>query len=256
MHFAVRILLLLLASPLLLLFVMAPFIALRSIGVASLGMLVGSFGVALACLALMSPSDKIPKQKLTGVPDDRDLPDGVIATRFWQGFFGNIPAAILIDTKQHDLLFIRCLGHRGPSGSPKPEVRLAHQDIKGVYEQIYHQRGIRIVNLHISTKKGRVRLDPSFENFAAIRTYFVNHYPMLSRVPLSNLALFPYFLIFAAMGGLFLGYQFGTSLGQSINPGDPTKHDEWSAAGAIFGPVVAILGCYGFAYLIDLSESD
>jgi hypothetical protein len=256
MHIVVRILLLLLALPLLFVFVMAPFIAVRSIGIASLGILVGSFGVALAGAAILTPDERIPNQELTGIPNDGELPEGIIATRFWQGFFGNKPAAILIDSTQHEFLFVGCLGNGGSTQKAIPEVRLAQRDIKGVCEQIFYVRGSRVVNLHIYTKQGRLRLDKRFQNYDQVRDYFVSNYPKTSKIPFVNLAIFPYFLIFAACAGLFLGYQFGTSIGQSIHPGSALASDEWGAAGAIFGPVVAILICYGFGHLVDSSNFD
>jgi hypothetical protein len=256
MHIIVRILLLLFALPFLIILVLAPFAATKSIGITSLGLLIGSFGVALAGVAIMTPSLGIPDEKLTGIPDDGDLPDGVIATRFWRGFFGNKPAAILIDSMQHDLLFIGCLDERATRASPRSQVRLVHQDVKSVYEHCYYERGFKVFNLYISTTKGFLRLDKSFQNYDRIRDYFVNNYPNTTSRPFGRVFMLPLILSLAGSAGVFLGYQFGSSIGQSIRPGNPTASDEWGAVGAIVGPMVAIVICIGISHLDLRSRLD
>ena len=149
MHILVRVLLILLSLPLLLFIVMAPLAAFKNIGVFATFILFGSVGVILASMAILTPRDKVPDQTLTGIPDDSDLPKGGIATRFWQGLFGNIPAAIVIDTNQHNILFVSCLGHHGSTGSRKPHVLLGKKDIDGVYEIISRSKsGFQEVSLH------------------------------------------------------------------------------------------------------------
>jgi hypothetical protein len=256
MHIIVRILLLLFALPFLIILVLAPFAATKSIGITSLGLLIGSFGVALAGVAIMTPSLRIPDQKLTGIPDDEDLPEGVIATRFWRGFFGNKPAAILIDSMQHDLLFIGCLGERATKASPRSQVRLVHQDIKSVYEHIYEDDETQVFNLYVSTTMGFIRLDKTFQNYDRIRDYFVSNYPNTTSRPFGRVSLLPLIMAIAGSAGVYFGYQFGESIGQSIQPGNPAASDQWGAVGAIVGPVVAIVICIGISHLDLRSRLD
>ena len=127
---------------------------------------------------------------------------------------------------------------------------------KSVYEHFYYERGFKVFNLYISTTKGFLRLDQSFQNYDRIRDYFVNNYPNTTSRPFGRVFMLPLILSLAGSAGIFLGYQFGSSIGQSIRPGNPTASDEWGAVGAIVGPMVAIVICIGISHLDLRSRLD
>lgn len=135
-----RILLVLFALPLVFVFIGSFWLLPKDVEMFLVALVVGSFGPLLVLYALTRPTKAKPDTELTGIPADSELPEGVFSIRSWIGFFGNIPSAVIVDTNQRELVFIRCLGSLFPDGNRTDTHRISINDIRYVEEEFYYGR--------------------------------------------------------------------------------------------------------------------
>lgn len=144
----------------------------------------GAFPFYFFLFALFASSEPFPTYKQLGLPEPEALPEGVITVRFWTGNLANIPAAIVVDPQQDEILFIRCLEREGFFSRTLPSAKVSKKQVLDVWDYPDESGNVDARRLEIVTELGKAKI-PSFRNskenqppnYDLLRDYLAHEFP-------------------------------------------------------------------------------
>jgi hypothetical protein len=144
----------------------------------------GGIPVFILLASIYSPSQRVPSYQQLGLPEPSEFPEGLIVVRFWRGLLGNTPAAVVVDPKQPEILFINCLGYPNFFDTALPIARVSNDQILDVWDYPSDVRGIDGRRLEIKTRMGNAKImmmrDSKQvwpENYEMLRDHLAQEFP-------------------------------------------------------------------------------